>query len=47
MATVIKWEGVEVATVQSANQASPYRLKVPSCEIFFSEIFFYIGCVDL
>ena len=24
MATVIKWEGVEVATVQSANQESPY-----------------------
>ena len=25
MATVIKWDGVEVATVQSANKASPYR----------------------
>ena len=35
MATVIKWEGVEVATVQSANQALPYRLKEPSCEVFF------------
>ena len=33
MATVIKWEGVEVATVQSVNQESPYadgKLKMVS-----------------
>ena len=29
MATVIKWDGVEVATVQSANKASPYP--TPKC----------------
>ena len=30
MATVITWDGVEVATVQILNQTSPYQSKVYS-----------------